>query len=424
MRYTLRHLYDPVALTRSKLPQVFALGAVEDPLETLRQMLLSAIEALKPDTSVPAQAPAWRVYRILYERYVEQFSQDEVATHLALGTRQLRRQEQHALQVLADFLWTHYDLRLAPPLQSRQPSRADRVAEAEIAGTAAPSRDQELDWLRMKYPRELVALADIIQPGLRTIAPLLRELGVRVECSPLEALPPILVQPTGLRQALSAVLTVAVRSAPGATMRIGVRAREQAIEIDVETTAAHPSPEGPTPDDVDNLNLAREIIGISKGSLQATAGYGKNEPFQVKILLPVPAQVTVMVIDDNADALQLIERYLARTRYHFIGCTDPEQAITLAEEVNPQIILLDVMLPGIDGWELLGRLREHPKMHDVPIIVCTILAQEQLASVLGAAGFIRKPVSQTALLATLDLQVAPQAKESGKAHPHKLKTAP
>ena len=94
------------------------------------------------------------------------------------------------------------------------------------------------------------------------------------------------------------------------------------------------------------------------------------------------------------------------TRYRFIGTRDPEQALPLAQELAPRIIVLDIMLPGTDGWELLGRLREHPETGDVPILVCTILPQDKLAMTLGAAGFVRKPVSREALLDALNHQMA------------------
>jgi CheY-like chemotaxis protein len=110
----------------------------------------------------------------------------------------------------------------------------------------------------------------------------------------------------------------------------------------------------------------------------------------------------VLVVDDNADTLQLLQRYLSNSRYRFNGTSDPQQALQLAEELAPKAILLDVMLPDVDGWELLGRLNEYPETSDVPVVVCTILPQEQLALSLGAAAFIPKPVSRSELLATLD----------------------
>ena len=71
----------------------------------------------------------------------------------------------------------------------------------------------------------------------------------------------------------------------------------------------------------------------------------------------------------------------------------------------PDIILLDVLLQNIDGWELLGRFRAHPHLGERPVIVCTILPQRDLALILGAAGFLSKPFSQRQLLAALDAQV-------------------
>jgi CheY-like chemotaxis protein len=70
------------------------------------------------------------------------------------------------------------------------------------------------------------------------------------------------------------------------------------------------------------------------------------------------------------------------------------------------------MLPGLDDWEMLGRLREHPQTHGVPVIICTILPQEQLALALGAAAFLRKPVRREQLLAKLDQWADSPAKES------------
>ena len=65
---------------------------------------------------------------------------------------------------------------------------------------------------------------------------------------------------------------------------------------------------------------------------------------------------------------------------------------------------MDVMMPVIDGWELMGHLRQHPATSSVPIVVCTILAEEDLALSLGASDFIRKPFGREALLRVLDRQ--------------------
>jgi CheY-like chemotaxis protein len=155
--------------------------------------------------------------------------------------------------------------------------------------------------------------------------------------------------------------------------------------------------------------MAQQLAHLCEGALEVLPD---SRGFTVKLAFPAAEQIPVLVIDDNVDTLRLIQRYLAGTRYRFIGTPDPAQALELAQQTSPRIIVLDVMLPGIDGWELLGRLREHPKTRGIPIIVCTILPQEALALTLGAAEFIRKPVHQQALLSALDRQLGPRLRES------------
>jgi CheY-like chemotaxis protein len=131
----------------------------------------------------------------------------------------------------------------------------------------------------------------------------------------------------------------------------------------------------------------------------------------IQLILPAFEQVSVLVIDDNKDTLQLYQRYFTGTHYAFYGTSYPDQALSLVERLAPNIIILDVMLPGVDGWELLSLIREHPKIHGTPVVVATILPQEELALALGAAAYVRKPVNQTELLKTLDALVSQSSQE-------------
>ena len=119
----------------------------------------------------------------------------------------------------------------------------------------------------------------------------------------------------------------------------------------------------------------------------------------------------VLVIDDNADTLLLMERYLSGSHYHFVGGRDPLQALALAETHHPHVIVLDVMLPGIDGWNLLGQFKANPNLRQIPVIVSTILPQEALAMMLGADDFLHKPFTQAQLLAALARQMAQPSSE-------------
>jgi len=127
--------------------------------------------------------------------------------------------------------------------------------------------------------------------------------------------------------------------------------------------------------------------------------------FKAALTLPASEQLPVLVIDDNADTLQLLRRYAAGTRYCLYALQNPEQAMSLVEKHAPKIIVIDVMMPHIDGWKLLAQLRQHPLSEHIPILVCTILPQEEMALSLGASGFMQKPLTRQAFLDALDRQV-------------------
>lgn len=158
------------------------------------------------------------------------------------------------------------------------------------------------------------------------------------------------------------------------------------------------------PETFESLRLAGELTEMAGGRVQLDVDTGQPRCAAVHVILPTETQFNIVALDDNPDILQLLRRYTAGTRYQLTGLSDSHQLIATAEAVRPHLIILDIMLPGIDGWELLGRLRAHPTLGNVPIVVATILPQEQLASVLGASGFLRKPIQRRAFLDLLDMQ--------------------
>jgi CheY-like chemotaxis protein len=158
-----------------------------------------------------------------------------------------------------------------------------------------------------------------------------------------------------------------------------------------------------------SLAMAHRLAKLGGGKLVISPN---GDAFNAWLTFPALEQLPVLVIDDNADTLQLFRRYTSGTRYRIVGIRDPEQVLKVAEESSPRIIVLDVMMPQKDGWEVLGWLREHPLTRPTPVVVCTILAQEELALSLGASGFLQKPVSRQSFLAALDRQLALMETES------------
>jgi len=153
------------------------------------------------------------------------------------------------------------------------------------------------------------------------------------------------------------------------------------------------------------VRVAGEWGRFSGGSLHHDIDSVREQVFNFRFTLPTDRQSAVLAIDDKPDTLQLLQRYTADTRYSLQCESNPARSLALAEETLPDVILLDVLLQGMDGWELLGRFRAHPRLGDKPVIVCTILPQRELALSLGAAGFLSKPLSQRQLLAALDAQL-------------------
>ena len=392
----LSHLYDPTMLRRSPLIQELGFDGHSQPLRALRNKLTASINELHPDADVPRSSGAERLYRILNDRFLEQFTQQQVALDMALSIRQLRRLEKQAIDVLADILW-----RQRAPVQASASSELP-TATSPAAGEldTAPGHAEELERLRGAQLGP-VALSDLIEGILTTLAPFIESAGVIVERDLPADLPLAYAEAITLRQALVNVISFGARITSGRSLHISAHVQDgQRIALDISGVWGQVQAAKAMDDEA--RHLTQSLLNISHATLMLQQAGESGEAFHARLTIPAQREVTVLGIDDNRDILQMMERYLAASRYRFCGCSDPQQALALAERYEPDVIVMDIMLPRIDGWELVGRLREHPGTHQTPILVCSILPQEELASMLGAAGFIRKPVSRKALLQALD----------------------
>jgi CheY-like chemotaxis protein len=107
---------------------------------------------------------------------------------------------------------------------------------------------------------------------------------------------------------------------------------------------------------------------------------------------------TILVVDDNPGMIDLLRRYLVGQPYQIVGVYEAKQAIQFARKSQPNVVLLDVMLPGQDGWEVLQNLKNHPTTRHIPVIICSVLDALEWAYSLGADGYLRKPPGQAAML--------------------------
>jgi hypothetical protein len=118
---------------------------------------------------------------------------------------------------------------------------------------------------------------------------------------------------------------------------------------------------------------------------------------------------TVLVIDDEPAARQLLARMLAKEGFRVVEAAGGEEGLALARSDRPDVITLDVLMPGLDGWEVLAALKNDPALAAIPVVMLTILDQRNLGFSLGAAEYLTKPIERAQLSAVLDRYRRPDA---------------
>ena len=109
----------------------------------------------------------------------------------------------------------------------------------------------------------------------------------------------------------------------------------------------------------------------------------------------------VLVIEDDPSAVRLLREYLEVAGYRVRVSASGEMGIASAIEQRPAAIILDVLLPGIDGWEVLRRLKANERLQDIPVVMVTVVEERDVGLALGAVDYLVKPIHREALLGCL-----------------------
>ena len=128
----------------------------------------------------------------------------------------------------------------------------------------------------------------------------------------------------------------------------------------------------------------------------------ENLPQIVPRILDIDKRLDVLVVDDKQDLFELFLRYLAGHPYQLRHAAGVDQGLRMAQDAPPDMILLDLMMPERDGWEFLQALRTDPTLAPIPVIVCSVLHEPELAFSLGAQHYLKKPVTADELVQTLE----------------------
>jgi len=391
LQNVLNHLYDPPPFSASTERVQAVLGPASE--EALRAALLQAIEKLKPAPDVPTTARSWRMYQLLSYRYVKRMTQEETAEQLGITPRHLRREQNMAVHILASALWQHNPL---------NPAAAGVGFDSAEAGIQAGQPDEQQDeWisqvkedltaLQRSAPGMAAVVAETVAGVTGLVSVLTARYGVALISQAFPAGLSVAVHPSGLRQILVQSISELARHLRGGTITISAETRGEMVAIFLL---------GEPVDAAQALNdhLIRELLAIHKGTLEVST---EGEQRRMTLLLP-SEQVTVLVVDDNTDLVHFYRRFVQGTRYQIVTLDEGRRTLKEIEALSPDLIVLDAMLPDVDGWELLAHLHAHPVMHAIPVILCSVVREEELAMVLGAALYLPKPVRRQQFLQALD----------------------
>jgi signal transduction histidine kinase/DNA-binding response OmpR family regulator len=169
------------------------------------------------------------------------------------------------------------------------------------------------------------------------------------------------------------------------------------------------------------LPISQRFCQMMGGDITVESTLGEGSTFTIRLPLEVepaseeaepeavPPAVTpapveermVLVIDDDPDALDLIGRTLERAGMRVVTAREGEEALRLARELHPAAITLDVVMPGMDGWQVLRELKADPETRDIPVVMMTMTEDRELGYALGATEFLTKPVERGQLVQLL-----------------------
>ena len=106
----------------------------------------------------------------------------------------------------------------------------------------------------------------------------------------------------------------------------------------------------------------------------------------------------ILLVDDDKATHDVVKRAIKKEGHTVFSCFDGDEGIEQARRVEPKLILLDVLMPGRDGWSVLKELKKDKKLKNIPVVITSVLNEESLASSLGADDYMKKPIDRTFFL--------------------------
>ena len=339
----------------------------------LKGVLLECINSLKPtESEYDLFSMEWRAYVILSKRFIENISSQALAKELSLGERQIRRNQKKAIRAVALILW-------------------DRIQSER-------SRSEEIEPNGFNINREIINLIQVFQSVLDLLSNHFEQQSVTVTFNHPENNLTINSDRIILRQVIIRIFHLFLQHSTSHQIDVWLEQKNE----DVDLHFFLPATKFNMDQFLTYLHTHENLINqwLNELNIQLD-GFNSPEGFHLIVRFVTQEKKLILVVDDQEPALKMYERYLSKTEFKIYGLSKATKVLSKAIELNPTIILLDIMMPKLDGWEILQSLRLNEKTRHIPIIVCSAWGESEFARSLGADYFLKKPITQEELLDVL-----------------------
>ena len=292
---------------------------------------------------------------------------------------------------------------------------------------------------RMELEPSTFPVAEALQP----VVALLRERATQNDISLLLDVAPDLPQVTAdqlrLKQVLLNLVGNAVKFTPvGGTVTVAVRREDDQLTVTVADTGPGIAPEdqerifdsfqqgtraaSATEGTGLGLTLTRRIVELHGGRVWVTSDPGAGSTFGFSLPQPQPytadaqpgwsrsalddARPTVVVIEDDPSSSELVGLHLAAAGLRAVPVRTGEEGLAAVRDLRPSAVVLDIRLPGMDGWDVLGELKADPELASTPVVVVSVLPDRGRGFAVGASDYLVKPVAGEVLLGAVWRAVA------------------
>jgi CheY-like chemotaxis protein len=384
----LENLYDPVHLQTHPLLDILPVS--HEPGRTrgahLRQLLWDAVEQLQPTEPVSSDRPEWLSYNLLMLQYIHAMERPAVCRELGLSEAAYYRRQRAAVEAVTSLIWEQH-------MEGGQ----DVDGESPAIASSAERAKEEAMRLALRSTSTPIDLNEVLRSAERTAGHLARDRGVAVRVSVSGEAPAIYGDPMVLEQIILNVLTEGIGLAGPEGIRLTVDYRDDAIAWQLCGLKRQAQVEL---SDVSGIQMSRGLLEeLYGGRLWCDEAAGNHAA--VFWTIPVARRKVVLIIEDDEDTVGLYRRFLGQDNYVVQVLSGGEDLAACLGRVRPDVILLDVLMPGEGGWHILESLKTLPETADIPVVVCSVLTQPSLALSIGATAVLGKPITQEVLLRAL-----------------------